>query len=158
MTLAQKVFKVGDRVFDRLSRWHGTVLAMPGAHSGPPDLFAVLDDAGELHAVHPTLLEPTGEADGLAISRQRLQAKREALFEEMVRIVASCQRVDLGDPTAKRRIEDLMRQMSASWSDAEATKLRKKVFVTPELRRLLTRFLETGELIDELGDVLDGTR
>ena len=51
---AKPPLKPGSRVRCKHSAVTGTVLAMPGAHSGSPDLFAVLDDAGEFRAVHPT--------------------------------------------------------------------------------------------------------
>lgn len=147
-----KTFDVGDRVFNRLSKWYGTVLAEPGAHSGSPDLFAVLDDAGELHAVHPTLLEPL-DGDGFAISRQMLIEKRQALFAEMVDTFAAMRQTDLSDPAARRQVEDLVRQMSRSWSSADAATWRRKW--NPEHRRrfvrLVTAFLELGETLNLLG-------
>jgi hypothetical protein len=161
---AKPPFKVGSRVFHKPIKlrgspehggWYGTIVRMPGGEGAPPDLFTVLRDDGSFHGVCVEGLElQECEGNGFEISIQRLHETRQGLFDQMTRAVAACQRVDLGDPTARRRIEDLVGQMSASWSDAEATKLRRKVFITPELRRLLTRYLEIGELIDDLSDVI----
>ena len=151
----ERTLKPGSRVRWKRRAVTGTVLAMPGMHNGPGDLHAVLDDEGELYAVHETLLEPL-DGDGFTISRQVLHAKRATLFDEMTRILATAQNVDLADPAARRQVEDQVTRMSRSWGDADGTRLRKGLSENPELRRRfvqrLTEYLEIGELIEELTD------
>lgn len=145
----------GTRVRLKHSAVTGTVLAVPGMHAGPGDLHAVLDDHGDLCAVHEMLLEPL-DGDGFTISRQVLHAKRATLFGEMTRILATAQGVDLADPAARRQVEDQVTRMSRSWGDADGTRLRQGLSENTELRRRfvqrLTEYLETGELIAELTD------
>jgi hypothetical protein len=134
----------------------GTVLAMPGEFVGPPDLFAVLGDDGELRAVHAMLLGPTGEADGFRISRQMLIERRRVLFVEMVDTIASMRQIDLGDPAARQQVENQVKTMSRSWADADGTRLRRREFLAhPEHRqrfvRLVTVYLELGETLNMLG-------
>lgn len=159
---AKQPFEVGYRVFHKRMRlrggseiggWRGTIVRIPdGAEGVPPDLLGILADDGELCAVHPTLLVATGEADGFAISRQKLIEKRKVLFAHMVRVVATARRVDLADAHAMQQVEADVATMSKSWGDADGTRLRRRGFRdNAELRRLLGKYLSLGDLIEELG-------
>jgi hypothetical protein len=157
---AKPPLKPGSRVRCKHSAVTGTVLAMPGAHSGSPDLFAVLDDAGEFRAVHPTLLEPTDESDGFRISRQMLIEKREGLFHDLLCLVAASRRANLSDPRTRMQIEAEVRRMSASWADADTAALRRKEFLeNPALRKRLigslTKYLDLGDLLDQVAELIE---
>src|SRR5688572_13975222 len=137
----ESMLKPGSRVRWKRTGIGGTILALPGGHSGPADLLAALDDALELHVVHPTLLVATGESDGFAISRQMLIGKRQTLFAEMVNTLAMMRQTDLADPAARAALEAEVRRMSADWSSADATRARRKEVLVenPELRQRFVR-------------------
>lgn len=174
--IANQAFRIGARVLCRrfITRegtahggWHGTIIGLPPELAGGPNgvprgLYAVLADDGTLDGLAADALEVcTEEEDGLLIAVQVLHEKRERLAHDMVCIVAASRRANLSDPTTRMQIEAEVRRMSASWGDADSEKLRRKeLSEKPELRRRLidslTKYLEAGDLIQQLTELIDG--
>lgn len=164
-------FKIGNRV--RVKRmWArglgddgaqlGTVVGLPPEGQSGVGLYSVLLDSGEIYGFAPHALELRSEAEGgLQIAAQVLQEKREGLFHDMMCIVAASRRADLSDPRTRMQIEAEVRRMSASWADADAAALRRKeLSEKPELRKRLignlTKYLELGDLLDQLTEFIGG--
>jgi hypothetical protein len=170
--------KIGMRVLCRRFKtregtehggWTGTVIGRPPELAGGPNgvprgLYAVLrDHDGELFGLAPDALEVcNGAVDhGLQVAVQVLDEKRERLAHDLLCLVAASRRANLSDPTTRMQIEAEVRRMSASWGDADSEKLRRKeLSENPELRRKLiaslTAYLETGDLIRQLTELIDG--
>jgi hypothetical protein len=170
--------RIGTRVFHRRFRtregtehggWYGTVIGLPpelaGGRNGVPcGLYCVLrDDDGELYGLAPEVLEVCeGAVDlGLQVAVRVLDEKRENLFHDLLCSIASSRRANLADPKTRMQIEAEVTGMTADWSSADAAALRRKEFLeSPELRRRLigslTAYLEAGDLIKQLAELIDG--
>jgi hypothetical protein len=140
----------------------GTVVGLPPEGQSGVGFYAVLLNSGEIHGFAPSALELCSEAvDGLQIAAQVLQERRAVLFHDMLCLVAASRRADLSDPRTRMQIEAEVRRMSASWADADAAALRRKEFSeNPGLRKRLigslTAYLETGDLIGQLTELIGG--
>jgi hypothetical protein len=171
-------FKIGHRVLCRRFKtreggehggWYGTVIGLPpelaGGRTGVPrGLYAVLrDDDGEVLGLAPEGLEVCngGVDHGLQIAVQVLDEKRQNLFHDLLCSIAASRRANLADPKNRMQIEAEVRGMTADWSSADAAALRRKEFLeSPELRKRLigslTAYLEAGDLIKQLAELIDG--
>jgi hypothetical protein len=165
-------FKIGNRV--RVKRMWARGLDDGGAHLGtvmglPPEgrsgvgLYPVLLDSGEIHGFALDALEvcPVAVDHGLQIAVRVLDEKRENLFHDLLCSIAATRRANLADPKTRMQIEAEVRGMTADWSSADAAALRRKEFLeSPELRKRLigslTAYLEAGDLVKHLAELIDG--
>jgi hypothetical protein len=108
----------------------------------------------------------------MRLTATRLYQRRRALFDDMVRLVASCQRVDLGDPAARRQVEDKVKKLIENeptvmaadeimdWPISPSGKrlgacTREDLHQSVSLRSLLVEYQELDLQILELRDATD---
>ena len=175
---SRPALKIGTRVFHPSFRtregnqhggWTGTIIGLPpelagGRNGVPRGLYAVLrDDDGELYGLAPEALEVCeGAVDhGLQVAVKVLDEKRERLAHDLTCLLAASQRANLADPKTRMQIEAEVEKMTADWSSADAAAMRRKEFFEkPELRsrfiKSLSSFIETGDLIRQIMELIDG--
>jgi hypothetical protein len=166
-------FRIGNRV-RIIRRWArglgddgaetGTILAELGGAGGHSGLYKVLSDDGVLQGLAPEALELCSDCDreeGLQESIRRLEEQRENLFHDMLCIVAASRRANLADPVIRQQVAADVELMSSDWHSLASERMRRVEFSEkPELRtrfqRSLVAFLELGDLIEHVVELIDG--